>query len=69
MPGEIRKYGYFLTLDRVVSSEEREENDEPFEDKMKRLDMQPHDQQAEGTRLYAGTAARLKAIVFVDRGS
>ena len=36
---------------------------------MKRLDMQLRDQQAEGARLYSAIAARLKAIVFADRGS
>ena len=61
---EIHKFGYFLTLGRVVGSEEREENDGPFEDKMKRLDMQLRNQQAESAVLYSAITANLKAMLF-----
>ena len=34
---EIRKYGHVLTPGRYVAAEQAEEDDEPFEEKMRRL--------------------------------
>ena len=47
--------------------EPREDDGEPFEDKMKRLVAQPREQQAEGTRLDAAIAENLKALEFGGR--
>ena len=48
---EIAAHGYVLTPGRYVGAEEIEEDDEPFEDKMKRLTARLEEQFAEGARL------------------
>ena len=44
---EVRKHGHVLTPGRYVGAEAQEEDEEPFEDKMKRLTAQFREQQAE----------------------
>ncbi len=48
---EIRKHGYVLTPGRYVGAEVRDEDDEPFEEKMQRLTAQLCEQMAEARRL------------------
>jgi type I restriction enzyme M protein len=48
---EIRKHGYVLTPGRYVGAEVRDDEDEPFEEKMRRLVAQLREQQAEAARL------------------
>ncbi|MBC7350158.1 MAG: SAM-dependent DNA methyltransferase [Candidatus Aminicenantes bacterium] len=61
---EVRKNGYVLTPGRYVGAEVKEEDDEPFEDKMKRLVAQLKEQQAEAQRLDREIAANLKHLGF-----
>ena len=48
---DIRQHGFVLTPGRYVGAEELEDDDEPFEQKMKRLSMKLEEQFAEGARL------------------
>ncbi|GIX46029.1 MAG: DNA methyltransferase [Candidatus Tectimicrobiota bacterium] len=48
---EIRKHGYVLTPGRYVGAPPQEEDDEPFQEKMRRLVAQLKEQQAEARRL------------------
>ncbi len=48
---EIRKHGYVLTPGRYVGAEVKDDDDEPFEEKMARLVAQWREQQAEAARL------------------
>jgi type I restriction enzyme M protein len=48
---EIRQHGYVLTSGRYVGAELRDDDDEPFEEKMRRLTAQLRDQMAEARRL------------------
>ena len=64
---EVRKHGHVLTPGRYVGAEAQEEDEEPFEDKMKRLTAQLHAQQAEATKLDAAIADNLKALGFGDQ--
>ncbi len=48
---EIASHGFVLTPGRYVGAEDAEEDDEPFEDKMKRLTAQLREQFVEGRRL------------------
>jgi type I restriction enzyme M protein len=48
---EVREHGFVLTPGRYVGAEAAEEDDEPFEERMKRLVAQLKEQQAEGARL------------------
>jgi type I restriction enzyme M protein len=59
---EIEKHGFVLTPGRYVGAEEAEEDDEPFEDKMKRLAAALREQQAEAARLDAAIAANLAEL-------
>ena len=61
---DIRKNGHVLTPGRYVGAEAGEEDDEPFEEKMKRLAETLHEQQAEATRLDAVIAANLKELGY-----
>jgi type I restriction enzyme M protein len=61
---EIRKYGYMLTPGRYVGAEAGEEDDEPFEDKMKRLTATLWDQQAQAANLDAAIAVNLKELGY-----
>ena len=64
---EVRKHGYVLTPGRYVGAPPKEDDGEPFEDKMKRLAAQLREQQAEGARLDAAIAANLEALGFGDK--
>lgn len=48
---EIRRHGHVLTPGRYVGAEVKAEDDEPFEEKMRRLVAELRQQQAEATRL------------------
>ena len=61
---EVRKHGHVLTPGRYVGAAPREDDGEPFEDKMKRLVAQLHEQQAEGARLDAAIAENLGNLGF-----
>ena len=61
---EVREHGHVLTPGRYVGSPPREDDDEPFEDKMNRLAAQLREQQAEGARLDKAIAANLEALGF-----
>ena len=61
---EIRKHGYVLTPGRYVGAELREDDDEPFDEKMKRLVATLREQQAEAARLDATIVANLKELGY-----
>ncbi len=61
---EIRKHGYVLTPGRYVGAELREDDDEPFDEKMKRLVATLREQQAEAARLDAAIAANLRRLGY-----
>ena len=61
---EVRKHGHVLTPGRYVGAAPQEEDDEPFEDKMKRLVAQLRDQQDQGTKLDAAIKTNLAALGF-----
>ncbi len=59
---EIRKHGYVLTPGRYVGVEIKEEDKEPFEEKMKRLVAQLREQQEEASRLDKAIWKNLKEL-------
>ncbi|OHD22936.1 MAG: hypothetical protein A2064_10155 [Spirochaetes bacterium GWB1_66_5] len=61
---DVRKHGYVLTPGRYVGAEAAEEDDEPFEEKMKRLAATLRKQQTEAKKLDAVIAANLKELGF-----
>ena len=61
---EIRKHGHVLTPGRYVGAEAAEEDDEPFEEKMKRLTATLREQQVEAARLDAVIAANLGELGY-----
>ena len=61
---EIRKQAYVLTPGRFVGAEPKEDDDEPFEDKMKRLVTELHGYQADGARLDAAITENLRSLGF-----
>ena len=61
---EVRSHDYMLTPGRYVGAPIQEEDDEPFEDKMRRLVAQLKEQQAEAHRLDSAIAANLKHLGF-----
>ena len=61
---EVRKHGHVLTPGRYVGAEAQEDDDEPFEDKMKQLVAQLREQQVEGAKLDAAIAANLESLGF-----
>jgi type I restriction enzyme M protein len=48
---EIRQHGHILTPGRYVGAEDEEEDDEPFEEKLRRLSSKLEEQFAEGARI------------------
>ena len=66
---EVRNHNYVLTPGRYVGTAPQEEDDEPFEDKMRRLVAQLHEQQAEAARLDTAIAYNLEALGFWDTGT
>ena len=63
---EVRKHDYVLTPGRYVGTAPQEEDDEPFEDKMRRLVVQLREQQTEAARLDTAIADNLEALGFWD---
>ena len=61
---EVRKHGHVLTPGRYVGAEAQEEDEEPFEDKMKRLVAQLREQQAEAAKLDEAITTNLKELGF-----
>ena len=61
---EVRRHGHVLTPGRYVGAAPQEEDDEPFEEKMKRLVAQLREQQAEGAKLDAAIEANLAKLGF-----
>ena len=61
---DIRKQGHMLTPGRYVGAEAAEEDDEPFEEKMKRLTATLRQQMQEATMLDAAIAANLKELGY-----
>ncbi len=65
---EIRKHGYVLTPGRYVGAEVKDDDDEPFDEKMKRLVAQLREQQAEAVQLDAAIAKNLEELGFWEEG-
>lgn len=61
---EIASHGYVLTPGRYVGAEEIEDDDEPFEEKMKRLTTQLNDQFKESARLENEIRNNLKELGY-----
>ena len=61
---EIRSHGHVLTPGRYVGAAEAEEDDEPFDEKMRRLTATLREQQAEAARLDAAIAANLRELGY-----
>jgi len=61
---EIREYDHILTPGRYVGAEAREEDGEPFAEKMKRLTEQLREQLAEGSKLDGEIEAGLEKLGF-----
>ena len=59
---EIRKHGHVLTPGRYVGAEAREEDDEPFQEKMQRLTATLEQQFAESARLETAIRTNLKYL-------
>ncbi len=63
---DIRKHGYVLTPGRYVGAEEREEDDGPFDEKMRRLVAEWREQQAEARRLDEAIERNLRELGFLE---
>jgi type I restriction enzyme M protein len=61
---EIRKHGHVLTPGRYVGAAAAEEDDEPFDEKMRRLTATLREQQAEAARLDDVIAANLRELGY-----
>lgn len=61
---DIRSHGYVLTPGRYVGSENIEDDDEPFDEKMKRLTVRLNEQFAESARLEKAIRANLKELGY-----
>ncbi len=61
---EIRGYGHALTPGRYVGAEDLDEDDERFEEKMRRLVATSREQMEEGKRLDAAIVANLEALGY-----
>ncbi len=61
---EIRKHGHIVTPGRYVGAGATEEDDEPFEEKMKRLAATLREQQVEAAKLDTAIAANLRALGY-----
>ena len=65
----VRKHDHVLTPGRYVGAPPREDDGEPFEDRMKRLVGKLREQQAESVRLDATITANLEKLGFWERES
>lgn len=61
---DIRAHGYVLTPGRYVGAEDIENDDEPFDEKMKRLTAKLEEQFAESARLEKAIRENLKGLGF-----
>jgi type I restriction enzyme M protein len=61
---DIRAHGYVLTPGRYVGAENIEDDDEPFDEKMKRLTAKLEEQFAESSKLDAEIRNNLKKLGF-----
>jgi type I restriction enzyme M protein len=61
---EIRKHSHMLTPGRYVGAEVREDDGEPFDEKMKRLSTTLRERQAEAAKLDAAIAVNLKELGY-----
>ncbi len=61
---DVRGHNYALTPGRYVGAEDGPDDDEPFEEKMKRLVLQLRQQQAAATKLDAAISANLKELGY-----
>ena len=61
---EIRKHGHVLTPGRYVGAGVAEEDDEPFNEKMRRLVATLQQQQLEAAKLDAAIAANLQELGY-----
>lgn len=61
---DIRKHGYILTPGRYVGAAPKDEDDEPFDEKMKRLTSQLQEQMKESARLEKMIWENLKEIGY-----
>ena len=61
---EVRKHSHVLTPGRFVGFEPQEDDREPFEEKMKRLVIELHEQQADGAALDAAIRENLRSLGF-----
>ena len=61
---EVRGHGHVLTPGRFVGAEAKEDDGEPFEEKMKRLVDQLRQQQTEGAALDATIAVNIKELGY-----
>ncbi len=59
---EVKKNAYALTPGRYVGAEEVEDDDEPFDDTIKRLTEKLEEQFAEGERLSAAVRENVRSI-------
>ena len=66
---EVRKHGHVLTPGRYVGAEAQEEDEEPFENKMKHLTAQLRAQQTEAAKLDKAIADNLRALGFGEKGT
>ena len=64
---EVRRHGHVLTPGRYVAPPPREDDGEPFAEKMDRLAAQWREQRAEAARLDEAIAANLARLGFGDR--
>lgn len=61
---EICKHGHVLTPGRYVGAQAQQDDDEPFDEKMRRIVAQPCEQQAEAHQLDAAIEANLKMLEY-----
>jgi len=63
---DIRKHGHVVTPGRYVGARASDEDDEPFEEKIKRLTALLRQQQAKAAKLDAAIAANLRELGYGD---
>jgi type I restriction enzyme M protein len=63
---EIAEHGYVLTPGRYVGAEEVEDDDEPFDEKMKRLTGTLYEQFAASSKLEEAIRKNLKDLGYGD---
>src|SRR5262249_7073592 len=61
---DIRKHGHVLTPGRYVGAEAQEDEGEPFEEKIQRLNAKVRQQQAEAANLDVTITANLRKIGY-----